>query len=109
MIYYIVVLLFLGLSVAIGRRAGCHYLCWMAPFMILGRKLRNLTRWPALHLVAMPERCTQCGRCVATCPMSLPVSDLVQRGDMEHDECILCGNCVDTCPHDSIRYRFSSG
>ncbi len=39
--YYMVVGIFLALSVFVGRRAGCHTICWMAPFMILGRKLRN--------------------------------------------------------------------
>ena len=35
-----------------GRRAGCHTICWMAPFMIIGRKLRNLVAWPSLRLTA---------------------------------------------------------
>jgi ferredoxin-type protein NapH len=109
MIYYIVILLFLGLAVVVGRRAGCHYLCWMAPFMILGRTLRNRARWPALRLAAASERCTKCGRCTAACPMSLPVVDLVQRGDMEHAECILCANCTDTCPRDVIQLVFHRG
>jgi ferredoxin-type protein NapH len=109
MIYYIVILLFLGLAIVLGRRAGCHYLCWMAPFMILGRALRNQVRWPALRLAANPERCTQCGRCATACPMSLSVSVLVQRGDMEHAECTLCANCVDTCPRDVIQLVFRRG
>jgi len=29
------VFLFMGTSLAAGRRASCHYICWMAPFMIL--------------------------------------------------------------------------
>ena len=51
-IYYIVVGLFAGLSIFAGRRAGCHTICWMAPFMILGRKARNLAAWPSLRLEA---------------------------------------------------------
>jgi ferredoxin-type protein NapH len=43
-IYYIILLLFAGLTVIFGQRAGCHTVCWMAPFVILGRKLRNLGR-----------------------------------------------------------------
>ena len=109
MIYYIVVGLFAVLAVVLGRRAGCHTVCWMAPFMILGRKLRNLVRWPALRLVAEPDRCSDCLSCTRNCPMSLDVNGLVKRGDMEHTECILCGNCADTCTKDVIHFSFSAG
>jgi ferredoxin-type protein NapH len=109
LIYYIIVALFLGLALALGRRAGCHTLCWMAPFMILGRKLRNLGRWPALRLRAEPDRCADCRRCSRDCPMSLDVNAMVRRGDMEDAECILCGTCVDNCPQQAIRFSFSGG
>jgi polyferredoxin len=108
-IYYAVVGLFAGLAVAVGRRAGCHTICWMAPFMVLGRKVRNVFRWPALHLRANVEACTNCKRCTRDCPMSLDVNTMVQAEYMEHSECILCGTCVDVCPHDAIRYTFSAG
>jgi ferredoxin-type protein NapH len=108
-IYYIVVGLFIGLSMLIGRRAGCHTLCWMAPFMILGRKLRNTAAWPALRLQASPESCSNCKTCTTNCPMSLDVNAMVQLGHMEHNECILCGSCVDQCPKKAIVYSFSSG
>ncbi|MBL7201717.1 MAG: 4Fe-4S binding protein [Anaerolineae bacterium] len=108
-IYYIVVVLFAGLSVTVGRRAGCHTICWMAPFMILGRALRNVFGWPALRLKAEREQCIQCKRCTQNCPMSLDVNGLVQGSTMEHSECILCGTCVDVCPKDAIRYSFSGG
>jgi len=39
--YVAVVALFLVLSLTVGRRAGCHTICWMAPFMVIGRKIRN--------------------------------------------------------------------
>jgi ferredoxin-type protein NapH len=92
-----------------GRRAGCHYICWMASFLILGFKIRNLFRWPSLRLKAETENCTNCKRCTANCPMSLDVNGMVQRGSMEDSECILCGSCVDGCPKEVIRYSFSAG
>ena len=55
-IYYLVVGLFLALPLLVGKRAACHTVCWMAPFMILGRKLRNLVAWPTLRLQADPAR-----------------------------------------------------
>lgn len=109
MIYYIVIGLFLLLAVLFGRRAGCHTICWMAPFMVLGRKLRNLFNWPALRLKAEKEKCIDCGRCTRDCPMSLGVNSMVQGSSMENSECVLCGSCVDGCPKQVIRYSFSRG
>jgi polyferredoxin len=108
-IYYVIVALFFGLAVVLGRRASCHTVCWMAPFMILGRKLRNLARWPALHLVADPAQCSDCQTCTRHCPMSLDVHGMVQRADMEHSECILCGTCADGCPQDAVHFSFRAG
>jgi polyferredoxin len=109
MIYYIIIVLFLGLAVIFGRRAGCHTVCWMAPFMILGRWLRNRLAWPSLRLQAAPDKCSDCLTCSRTCPMSLDVNAMVKRANMENDECILCGNCVDGCSKSAIRYTFSAG
>ena len=103
-IYYAVIGLFLVLSLTVGRRAGCHTICWMAPFMIIGRKVRNLWKYPALQLKADASKCSDCLTCTRNCPMSLDVNGLVKRGNMEHSECILCGNCVDSCSSSVIRY-----
>lgn len=46
-IYYAVVGTIFILSITAGKRAFCHYCCWMAPFMILGRQARNLAHTPA--------------------------------------------------------------
>jgi ferredoxin-type protein NapH len=108
-IYYLVVALFLVLPLLAGRRAACHTVCWMAPFMILGRKLRNTLAWPALRLQADPARCSDCLTCSTHCPMSLDVNGMVKLNAMENDECILCGSCVDGCARKAIRYSFSGG
>lgn len=107
--YYIVITLFAALAVIFGRRAGCHTICWMAPFMILGRNLRNVVKWPSLRLVAAPEKCLDCRVCGRDCPMSLDVPTMVKRGDMEDSECVLCGKCVDSCARHAIRFSFSRG
>jgi polyferredoxin len=109
MIYYLILALFAILAVAVGRRAGCRTICWMAPFMIVGRWLRNRARWPALRLVAAPDECRDCLTCTRECPMSLEVHEMVKRGDMEDAECILCGTCVDGCKQSAIHYSFSGG
>jgi ferredoxin-type protein NapH len=100
--YYAVIAIFLLFGLLGRRRLACHSICWMAPFMILGRRIKDALPYPSLRLLARREACTSCGSCDRSCPMSLPVSALVARGDMRHDECILCGECVDGCPSKAI-------
>ncbi|MCP4138081.1 MAG: 4Fe-4S binding protein [bacterium] len=105
---YIVFYGFTGLIVLLsftaGRRAFCHYVCWMAPFMILGDKIRNLLKLPSLRLKAQKENCIDCKRCNKECQMSLDVNTMVQNEDMAHSECILCGACADVCNKKCIQY-----
>lgn len=108
-IYYSVIALFVGLAIFVGRRAGCHTICWMAPFMMIGRWIRNRFAWPSLRLRAEPSMCADCKKCTSNCPMSLDVNAMVQIDKMENAECILCGTCVDNCAKHAIRYSFSSG
>ena len=105
-IYYGVLFIFVELSFVFGRRAGCHYICWMAPFMVVGKKLRDAVRIPTLHLRASTANCGSCGACTRGCPMSVDVRGLVLSGRMETPECILCGECVDGCPRGAIHYSF---
>jgi polyferredoxin len=95
-----------GLALAAGKRAACHTICWMAPFMIIGRKIRNATNWPSLQLRADKTKCINCKVCDQKCPMSLQVNNMVQKDSMENSECILCGSCVDNCPKKVIKYSF---
>ncbi len=107
LVYYGVIGLFVILPFSMGRRPICHYLCWMAPFMIIGRKIRNAVRLPALQIVADSTRCDeQCVLCADNCPMSLDVDSMVRSGQMEHVDCILCGNCVDNCPQNALQFQF---
>jgi ferredoxin-type protein NapH len=110
--YFAVLFLLIVLpAFAVGKRSFCHHLCWMAPFMILGRSIRNRCRWSSLQLKPKGELCTQCGACSKQCPMSLPVHTMVKQGLMENAECILCGACVDVCSRGAIAYdwgRFSA-
>jgi polyferredoxin len=89
-----------------GKRGMCHTFCPIAVMLIIGRKIRNLVRWPALHLEAEKDRCIDCKKCTKQCPMSLDVNDMVRQGTMEQAECILCGSCVDTCPKGVISYAW---
>lgn len=108
-IYLGVVGIFVILALTVGRRGACHTICWMAPFMIIGRKLRNLLPWPALRLQAHASTCTGCLTCTSNCPMSLDVNAMVKAEAMEHSECILCLSCVDNCPAQAIKSVFNTG
>jgi polyferredoxin len=104
--FYIVIFLFLLNSVIFGKRANCHYLCWMSPFMIIGRKLSNLLNLPAIRMNAESHQCISCQTCNKECPMSLDVSTMVKLEQMENSECILCGICVDSCPKSAVGIYF---
>jgi polyferredoxin len=104
--YAFVTALFLLGALIFGRRAMCHSICWMAPFMILGTKLHNALHLPGLHLESKPEACVSCQLCNRKCTMGLDVQQMVLTNHMAHDECILCGECVDACHKEAIRYAF---
>lgn len=104
--YMIVIVVFAGLSLLVGRRAGCHTICWMAPFMIIGRATGTSLRLPALRLYAQAENCIDCSKCTKACPMSLEVQRMAERRDMDITDCILCGECVTSCPTGVIGWSF---
>lgn len=94
-------------AIPAGRRGFCHYFCPIAVIMIVGRKISNLIRWPALRLSADARRCIDCRRCSKDCPMGLDVNSMVRQERMEDAECILCGCCVDACKEQAIRYSLA--
>jgi len=102
----LVTLLLGGLALAFGRRGACHTVCWMSPFLVLGKKAGRVLGIPGLRLESTPASCVACGRCTAACPMGVPVQTLARNGKMEHAECILCADCVDTCPKHTLKVGF---
>ena len=105
-IFLVQIAFFTMFAMLAGKRGFCRYFCPIAVIMIIGRKMRNLIRWPALNLSADTGRCTDCKKCTENCPMGLGVNIMVRQGRMENTECILCGSCVDVCPKQAIRYAF---
>ncbi|MBO7703733.1 MAG: 4Fe-4S binding protein [Solobacterium sp.] len=105
-IYYGVLFILVLPGLIHGRRAACHYICWMAPFMVIGSSIGRFLHLPQLHIEAEKEQCISCGRCSKVCPMGLDVKELTAKGlNGTCTECIQCGACVDECPKQVLRYR----
>lgn len=105
-IYTIVVLTFSTISLIIGRRAACHTICWISPFMVVGKKIAETLKIPNLHLRAETHECVHCGKCDKSCPMSLEVEKLVDTGVIRDNNCILCGECKESCPKKLFSWKF---
>ncbi len=105
-IYYGVLLIIVLPSFIHGRRAACHYICWMAPFMVIGSTVGRWLHLPQLHIEADKAGCISCGKCSKVCPMGLDVKKMVSEGkNSKCTECIQCGACVDECPKKALSYK----
>ena len=105
-IYYGIILLVLLPALIGGKRASCHYFCWMAPFMVLGIKLRKLLRLPGLYISTEGNECVSCKKCNNVCPMCVDIENVAKNSKgINSLECIQCGACVDICPQKTLKYR----
>lgn len=107
-IYYGIVFLFMIPALIFGKRANCHYICWMAPFMILGYKIGKALHLPQLKIKTQKENCTGCNLCKKNCPMSLDIKTQIQLGEVKSSECIKCGACISTCKNHVLKYVFTN-
>ena len=101
-IYLIVILLVFAMTMIWGQRAFCKYICWMAPFMIIGDRIRRWLKIPGIYLKEDKSKCIECGRCTKECPMDIDVKNMVQKENIYSTECIMCLNCADVCPKNAI-------
>lgn len=103
-IYYAVVGGIFVLNLAAGKRAFCHYGCWMAPFLTLGTKIKNVLKYPSYHIEADTSLCKHCKKCNDACQMSLDVERIVnEKQFVDSVECIMCGSCVAACPTGTLK------
>lgn len=94
-------------ALLLGRHAFCRYLCPFAPYNIIGSLVGRTLRLPQLRLRLSGAPCSGCGSCAGTCPMSLPVPEMVAAGDLRRTDCIMCGSCADGCKQGVIAYGFA--
>ena len=106
-IYYGIIGLLVMPPLIHGRRATCHYICWMAPFMVIGSTVGRWLHVPQLHIEVETEKCIGCGKCNKSCPMGLDVRQMVSEGvNSKCTECIQCGACIDECPKKVLHYKW---
>ncbi|MBD5112751.1 MAG: 4Fe-4S binding protein [Ruminococcaceae bacterium] len=104
-IYYGIVCLVFIPSILFGKRVFCHYFCWMAPFMMLGTKLRRVLHLPGIHIKTNDQsKCISCGKCNKVCPMGIDVISETKNKKIDNTECIQCGACIDNCPKNVLTY-----
>lgn len=104
-IYYGILCLILIPALCGGKRTFCHYFCWMAPFMVLGVKLRRVLHLPGVSVkVKAKDECISCGKCSRVCPMGIDVVRQIGDGQIKSSECIQCGACIDNCPRRVLSY-----
>ena len=108
-IYYGILCLILIPCIIGGKRTFCRCLCWMAPFMIAGTRVRRAAKLPGLHIAA-DKGCVSCGQCSKVCPMGIDVKETAAAGGtINSNECILCGACADCCPKHVLSYELRYG
>jgi len=100
------IILIVPLTAIFGRFASCKYICWQAPFMIIGTKIRDSLKLNGLRLKSNPQKCTECKACIKNCPMNLDVMGNAMINRFKDTECILCGNCIEHCKQDAISFTF---
>ena len=106
-IYYGVLLILVLPTLFGGKRGACHYICWMAPFMVIGSTIGRILHLPQLHIEANKDKCVSCKKCNRVCPMGLDVEAMVRKNENHKcSECIQCGACVDNCPNKAVEYKF---
>ncbi|SHJ12609.1 4Fe-4S binding domain-containing protein [Clostridium cavendishii DSM 21758] len=104
--YYIIVGFISLITIGLGKRTWCRYICPMYIFNYLGIKLRSLLKLPSFKIECKSEKCTQCKRCNKSCLMGLDVADMVKHNKWNTNECIECGECLNTCKNDVFKIKF---
>jgi len=105
-VYLVVALTFFLLPLLLGKRAACHLLCWMAPFMVIGERLGRGARIPGIGIRHGDGNCVSCGACARACPMGVDIDCRAARKEAldATSDCVLCGACVEACPRGALAY-----
>lgn len=89
-IKFILIALFFWL-IFITYRGFCRFIC------PIGAMMAPVNKISIQDIRYYPEKCTECNRCIKSCPMKIDV--LKMNKDFE---CIRCGRCIDACRDDAL-------
>ena len=102
-LYYIITGSIILITIVLGKRTWCRYICPMYILNYIGIKIGNLIKAPSLKIVSKNENCIQCKRCNKSCLMGLDVAKMVKENKWNRNECIQCGECLNTCNCDVLK------
>ncbi len=106
-LYYMITGGIILLSVILGKRVWCRYICPMYFFNYIGMSIARVLRLPGLNIKPHAEKCTRCRKCNAACLMGLDVADMAKTGCWNRNECIQCGECVKACKAGTLKQGFT--
>jgi ferredoxin-type protein NapH len=83
------------------RNGFCGHLCPLGAFYA------TISRFRALRVLHIRERCTSCMLCFENCPEPQVLSLVGNHsGAVASGECSNCGKCIDVCPEQAMRFGF---
>jgi ferredoxin-type protein NapH len=80
------------------RRIQCGLFCPFASFQSFTNKTN------VFEVSIDPEKCTECGHCIKTCPTFSLDEESVEKGRARLS-CTKCGHCVDHCPKQAVSFH----
>ena len=83
---------------------------YFSPYLIIMAAMRHIINGSFIVFSLMFILGLFFGRiwCGFFCPMSLNVTQLLQKGEIKSAECILCGECVKACTKNVLEYKITS-
>jgi ferredoxin len=72
----------------------CRWLCPLAAV------LQPFSRFAVTRVKRSEESCSECGICVSSCPMAIPVNRVTE---VSHARCLSCLSCVGSCPESAAK------
>jgi polyferredoxin len=104
--YYIITICIILITIVLGKRTWCRYICPMYIFNYIGMKIGSFLKLPSLKIASKNEKCTQCRKCTKSCLMGLDVADMVKNDKWNDNECIQCGECLNACKCDVLKRKW---
>jgi len=86
-------------DVFVVRKGFCGHLCPLGAFYSLAG------RWSMVRVVHSRKQCTNCMRCIESCPEPQVLPMVGKRdGAVTSGECTNCGRCIEVCPDGAMRF-----